>query len=358
VGNDGETLVADSSTATGLAWAAPSTVAESLGFTAGKNRIINGDFYINQRSFTSVTSGYGFDRWKVNKGGNGTCTYTPQTFTPGTAPVAGYEGKTYPRLVTSGVSSANEITILTQYIEGVRTFADQTVTLSFWAKTASGTPKVAILFGQDFGTGGSPSAIVDAYFSQVTLSTSWTRYTVTGAIPSISGKTIGTNNDDNLRVYLIVSAGSDFNAVTGSLGTQNGTFEFWGVQLEAGSTATDFQTATGTLQGELSACQRYYYRASAGSQAYARFGIARASSTTNLEFCLVLPSTMRVNPTAVEFSSLTTTNAQNVSAAALNSPSQNSASIDLTVGSATANQPYTIMANNSTSAYVAVTAEL
>jgi hypothetical protein len=48
VGNNGETLVADSSTSTGLAYRED--------YAAGKNKIINGDFRINQRAFTSTTA--------------------------------------------------------------------------------------------------------------------------------------------------------------------------------------------------------------------------------------------------------------------------------------------------------------
>ncbi len=350
VGSNGETLVADSSTSTGLRYTG--------NYAAGKNKIINGDFNVNQRNFSSstVSAEYNLDRWRTIYTG-GTSTTSVQVFTPGAAPVAGYEGKNYYRVAITGQSASTDFVRMQEVVESVRTFAGQTTTYSFWAKADAGTPKVAIISVQAFGGGGSPSTAVLTEHGTVTLSTAWTRYSVTCVIPSISGKTIGTDGSDGVSIRPLMSAGTDVNGHQG-IGVQNYTFETWGHQWEAGSVATAFQTATGTLQGELAACQRYYYRASAGSQAYARFGIARASSTTNLEFCLVLPSTMRVNPTAVEFSTLTTTNAQNVSAAALNSPSQNSASIDLTVGSATANQPYTIMANNSTSAYVAVTAEL
>jgi hypothetical protein len=364
-GTTGQVLAKASNTDMDFTWSAGASVPTSLGFAAGKNKVLNGDFNINQRNFTSVTSGYGFDRWKVLKGGDGTCTYTPQTFTPGTAPVAGYEGRTYPRLVTTGTSSANEISSLSQYIESVRTLANQAIVISFWAKTTSGTPKVAVAVGQEFGTGGSPSAIVDTFFSQVTLSTSWTRYTVTGTVPSISGKTIGTNRDDALRIYLTVSAGSDFNALTGSLGTQNGTFEFWGVQVEAGSTATAFQTATGTIAGELAACQRYYVRYT-GTGAAPTFSTSGISwSATNAACFFETPVTMRVTPTVLEFSTLKITDqtAYNLTVTALvldssgqSTPSNVGLSATNNTGATTGRSAW--LCGSSSSGYVGLSAEL
>jgi hypothetical protein len=57
VGSNGETLVADSAAATGLSYQG--------NFAAGKSKIINGDFGINQRAFTITTTNdaYTFDRW-------------------------------------------------------------------------------------------------------------------------------------------------------------------------------------------------------------------------------------------------------------------------------------------------------
>jgi hypothetical protein len=272
---------------------------------AGKNKIINGDFRINQRNFTSETANlaFGFDRWRI-QAVDGTVTYTPQTFTPGTAPVAGYEGTNFAQIVTSGQTLTTARATLQQSIESVRSFAGQTATVSFWAKANSGTPKIAIDMRQSFGTGGSPSTDSSTYAGQVTISTSWARYSVTVAIPSLSGKTIGTNNDDALLAILWVSAGSDSNARTGSLGIQNNTFDIWGVQLEYGSVATPFQTATGTIQGELAACQRYYYRQVANSAA--RLGIGYNLTTTVSEFSIPFPVKMRTAPTALEQSGTAT----------------------------------------------------
>jgi hypothetical protein len=231
-------------------------------FFAGKNKIINGDFRINQRSFTSNTAdgAYNFDRWlQTNGGTSGTLTITPQTFTPGTAPVAGYEGSTYIQCVTASGANTNTYALFSQRIEDVRSFAGQTATVSFWAKAASGTPKIAVETEQLFGSGGSPSAAVTTAGGTATLSTSWARYSVTVSVPSISGKTIGTTaNTSSLGINLWLSAGSDFASRASSIGLQNATFQIWGVQVEAGSVATAFQTATGTLQGELAACQRYF----------------------------------------------------------------------------------------------------
>jgi hypothetical protein len=62
-----------------------------------------------------------------------------------------------------------------------------------------------------------------------------------------------------LAAGLFTSAGTSISgAGYPAVGIQNETIDFWGVQVEAGSVATAFQTATGTIQGELAACQRYY----------------------------------------------------------------------------------------------------
>lgn len=230
----------------------------NVGFgQAGKNKIINGDFSINQRGFTSTTTTttFGFDRWQFITQG-GTVTYSAQTFTAGAAPVAGYESTNFARIVSTGQSATSDRSILTQKMENVRTFAGQTVTVSFWAKAATGTPSVAAEFSQVFGTGGSSPVNVTGQKTAIT--TSWARYSLNFTIPSISGKTI-SSTDSIFQLRLYTSAGSDYNSQTASLGLQSATIDFWGVQVEAGLKATPFQTASGgSLQQELAMCQRYY----------------------------------------------------------------------------------------------------
>ena len=277
---------------TGSAWA---DLISAASFPSG-NAIINGGFDINQRAFTSTTSGgYGFDRWKNGQAG-GTVTYSAQVFTPGTAPVAGYESKNFARVVTSGHAGASDYSVFQQVVEDARTFAGQTATYSFWAKAASGTPKVALEIIQDFGTGGSPSTAVQTYAGQVTLTTSWARYSITVAVPSISGKTFGTSGD-SLSMNLWMSAGTTFNARTGSLGVQNNTFDVWGFQLESGSSATTFKRNASSLQAELEACQRYafnpmYENAAANTVVCAGYSV----NTTTVYALLVFPVTMRTQP--------------------------------------------------------------
>ena len=262
------------------------------------NVVINGDFSINQRGFSSSTTAgtYSFDRWKIEHSGG--ATWSAQTFTPGTAPVIGYEAKNFIRCVTSGQSAANTFTILRQAIEDVRTFAGQTVTVSFWAKAASGTPKIALEFEQGFGSGGSSNAT--SYGGQVAIGTSWARYSVVATVPSVAGKTIGTDAaTSSLLVSMWLSAGTDYNARTGSIGIQNNTFDIWGVQIEKGSVATSFKRAGGTLQGELAACQRYYWRyTNVGNNIVIGHGWSNSSSTGYV--MLTNPVTMRIAPTVYE----------------------------------------------------------
>ena len=240
VGNNGETLVADSSTATGLSYQAD--------FAAGKNKIINGGFGVWQRgtSFSGLGDGAFFaDRFAIAfLAGGASNTASQQTFTPGAAPVAGYEAQFFGRVAaTSG--SGSTILGISQKIEDVRTLAGQTFTFSFYAKADSARTVTSYRI-QSFGSGGSANVSNSTTFA---LTTSWARYSYTATMPSVSGKTIGAGS--YLYINLELAAGQ----ASGSP-----VLDTWGWQLEAGSVPTAFQTATGTLQGELAACQRYYQK--------------------------------------------------------------------------------------------------
>jgi hypothetical protein len=235
VGNNGESLVADSSTSTGLRWQGD--------YAAGKNKVINGDFYWNQRNFTTGTgSEYVADRMLTALSG-ATGTSSRESFTVGQTAVPG-NPVAYGKMV---ITTGNDFARLIHRIEDVSTFAGQTATLSFYAKGVNPTTagKLNVRLQQQFGTGGS-TAVATAE-QDLVLTTSFTKYTYTFSVPSISGTTVGAGN------YLSIDIGQLSNA-----STQGWTLEVAQIQLEAGSVATAFQTATGTLQGELAACQRYY----------------------------------------------------------------------------------------------------
>lgn len=119
-----------------------------------------------------------------------------------------------------------------QYISDVRTLSNTTVKVSFYAKAASGTPKVGVNLTQYFGTGGSPSADVVQNGQAVTLTTSWARYSLTFTLPTIVGKTLGTNGNSATILRLWYSAGTNFNTPAGSIGLQTATIDITGVQVE------------------------------------------------------------------------------------------------------------------------------
>ena len=272
-----------------------STVEQNTGgpvapFVAGKNKIINGDFGVWQRGTSFSLNGgtiYTSDRWYVNYDGTGaTRTASQQTFAAGTAPVAGYEGTYFYRLATTVAGSGQTYSNFTQPIEDVRIFAGQTVTLSFWAK-ADSNRTISPGWGQQFGSGGS-SAVYGS-FSTASLTTSWQRFSSTVSINSIAGKTIG--------------ASSKFEINLGWPGNSTFTIDFWGVQLEAGSVATPFTTATNTVQGELAACQRYYNRFNI--TAYYPSGIfGNAISTTNARIGIALGTQMRIAPATLDYANI------------------------------------------------------
>lgn len=211
-------------------------------FYAGKNKVLNSNFSVWQRGTSGFSiNGYTADQWYATRG-NGTVGVSQQTFTPGAAPASGYESAFYLRYALTGASTSGTPT-LQQRIEDVRTFAGQTVTVSFWAKASTSASPASIQVVQNFGSGGSAD-VTTTVVTSPSYTTSFVRYSYTISVPSISGKTIGTSS------YLQLI----FNW---PLSTTFTSFDIWGVQVEAGSVATPFQTATGTIQ-EVAACQRYY----------------------------------------------------------------------------------------------------
>jgi hypothetical protein len=341
VGANGETLVADSSTSTGLRYQGQ--------YAAGKNAIINGAFNVWQRgtTFTNLANfAYFADRfYSVSNNSGGSVTYTRQAFTGTDIPVAG--AQYYMRTVGASPTGAS-FNVFGTKLENVQTLAGQTVTFSFYAK-ADSARTVRPDFGQVFGTGGSSSVTTTG--SNVSLTTSWARYSQTFTMPSISGKTIGT--DSYIQIELIQPLNVSH------------TIEYYGFQLEAGSVATPFQTATGTIQGELAACQRYYYRANSSTAYGLVTTFGAAYSTTGCEQPMILPVTMRTTSTTIDYSNIIVYDAGGTSYAlpqsiTASAPALNIALIRVTFSSAVLTQYRAtyIGGNNNAAAYLGISAEL
>ena len=291
--NKGAVQLSTSTTSTSTTLAATASAVKAAydpaftnNFYAGKNKVINGDFGIWQRgtSFSNPSPlSYTADRWQIEHDGSGaTRTISRQTFTPGTAPVSGYEATYFYQYAVTGGTS-NTYQQFQEKLEDVRTFAGQTITLSFWAK-ADASRTLTLLYRTDYGSGGSSANQFSV--GSATLTTSWARYSVTYAVPSVSGLTIGANSYGQW-IFRLAAATAQ-------------TIDIWGVQIEAGSTATPFQTASGTLQGELALCQRYYQRLTPAAAYTPYGGSGFSASTTNFIVTLPFASTMRTAPTALE----------------------------------------------------------
>jgi hypothetical protein len=262
-----------------------------------KNKIINGNFDFWKRGTSQTSNGYGSDdRWRNSNSGS-TKTTSRQTFTLGQTDVPN-NPKYFSRTVVTTGSGASDYVIKRQKIEGVNTFAGETVTLSFYAK-ADSSKNIAVEFGQYFGSGGTPSATVDGIgVTTLNLTSSWQKFTVTVDIPSISGKTLGTDSNDLLQLNFWFDAGSDWNTRTNSLGNQSGTFDIAQVQLEKGSVATPFENRPIGIEETL--CERYYTE----GYYYNVMGVSNSNITNSYYSWFNFPVTMR------EIPSITGTNSQ------------------------------------------------
>ena len=285
-GNNGETLYADSTTSTGLRWQG--------NYSGSKNAIINGGMDIWQRgtSFTNVNvNNFNADRFLINRAGdeNGfnvsRSTDVPDGFV--------YSLK-WQR--ASGNSSATNSTLYygLESLDSYR-FRGQTATLSFYAKKGTNYSggSLSLAIGSGTATDARPYLYTStaATSGGVVLNTTWTRYTLTGTFAS------------NITQAFFAMSWTPSATTAGA----DDSVYITGIQLELGSVATPFSRAGGTIQGELAACQRYYYKSPEmsvipGAATYS--GIVRAgtnSSGTRWLGTFSLPVTMRTSPSCTVY---------------------------------------------------------
>lgn len=115
-----------------------------------------------------------------------------------------------------------------QYYSGVRSLAGQVVSVSFWAKSSTGS-KLGVTLRQYFGSGGS-TEVPNVVISPQTLTSSWAQYTESITLPSVSGKVIGTDSE---LVF-------DFDFEPNSVGN----IDICNAQLQPGSEITTFPYQT------------------------------------------------------------------------------------------------------------------
>jgi hypothetical protein len=243
------------------------TVVMGSPFTM-RNKIINGAMQIWQRGTSGFgPGGYGADRWYLD---GVSATSQRSTDVPSTAFQYSNEWG-YPGTLSCSIR---------QRIESVNCFdlAGQTITVSLWAKSTSGTTSLSYSLDYPTATDNFSSLTNIASFVQIgasSLSTSWTYYTFSVAIPAAA--TTGLQ--------------LSFNRNTGGSATTRIT----GVQLERGTVATPFEYRN--YQQELMMCMRYYQQINGPGATDAYFGSGTQWSTTNFTGYLSFMTPMRSSPT-------------------------------------------------------------
>lgn len=244
------------------------TSQKSASYTGFRNRIINGDMRIDQRNAgASVTTNTSFavDRFQLNFSNDGACSLQQSSTAP-----SGFTNSIVFTTTTADASlGSTQYTVVTQRIEGHNvsdlgfgTSGASSVALSFWVRSSlTGT------FGGSLQNNNSDRNYPFVY--EISSANTWEKKTI-----SIAGDTSGTwltNNGVGIQLHFGLGSGSSYSGTAGSwtssnvhtatgavsvIGTLNATWYITGVQLEAGSTATEFEKRPFGL--ELSLCERYY----------------------------------------------------------------------------------------------------
>ena len=249
-------------------------VADSLGAgatpnqSAFKNIIINGDMSIAQRgtSFTSLggVSQYNLDRWEtigINVG-SGRYQVDQSTDTP--------TGFTYSQKISCTTAEAsqdvNNQLYLEQQIEGLNSSylnyyvaSPDTVTLSFWVKSnLTGSYSVALKLSDNGSAIDAGATRIYPTTYSISSANTWEKKTVTITLDSATTETKVVNNGFAVATQFWLGAGTSRDgettnawknnangaATSDNLNLLGSTANEWyitGIQLEAGTTASDFE---------------------------------------------------------------------------------------------------------------------
>lgn len=282
----------------------------SPGISTGfKNRIINGAMTIDQRNAGAsvIVDGYCLDRWLTGYAGSTSGQITVQQSSD-TPTGAGFTNSLSLTVTTADSSFAAEGYYLQQAIEGYNcsdfkwgTAAAKTVTISFWVK-ASVTGAYPFIIENSAGT--------EVYGTTYTISSANTWEYKTLTVPGDTTGTWLTTNGSGVRVIFGLGGGASryadvgwatksaltYTSLSGAVNfvaTSGATLYLTGVQLEVGTSATDFEYRPyGT---ELALCQRYYWKLVNKEIIY--FANAWQFDSTSMYSIIQYPVQMRTTPT-------------------------------------------------------------
>ncbi|WP_010502830.1 hypothetical protein [Paenibacillus elgii] len=134
------------------------------------------------------------------------------------------------------------------------------------------------------------------------MTSSWTKYTVTLVTNSLTGKTFGTDNNDQLAIEFSVMWGAGNAARVGDSVAETfggaGNIDIAQVQLCAGDVALPFQPRH--FADELALCQRYYERYDGGPGTRLNLPTSVADITTSYRTALFFRVPKRVIPTMTQ----------------------------------------------------------
>lgn len=287
----------------GVKWVSIGTpgATGAAGALGGRNIFHNPYFNVQQRgagpwSSSSGSTVFTADRWFIAS--NDTNSVTIVAAADADRAVIGDEAvSNLWQLAFTGSSTSGSYTLFIQRSEGVRRFGNKPVTMSFWARATTGNPRIGVGYGQNFGGGGSPSAMVYGTWGVTpALSTTWQRYSFTATVLSTAGKTLGTTaGTDYFQPEFWFSDQGTYSSRSQGIGVQSGTVQLWGMQLEIGSQATPLEKID--YATDVQNCQRFFFAMAPPGGYGAGWGGVMPASGNNLEATFTYPVMMRTTPT-------------------------------------------------------------